>query len=141
MLNELNLVIKSILGEEKKVLSKLDYFLHHHSFNKEDCDEVKSAIAEACLNAIEHGNLLSPDLEVNVSIGIHHDTLKVQISDQGLGSKSLDLKKGPSDRGLGIFIISQFMDAYDSYFLEDQTIFCMEKKMRKEQGELTCCQN
>lgn len=133
-MDNFKLSIKSVLGEEKRVLSKLDQLFESESFCKEDCNEVKSAVAEACVNAIEHGNLQSPDLDVRIHICIHPDKVSAVIADHGLGPKSFEERRPSSERGWGLFFISQFTDYYCSYFLKEQTIFYMVKKMRKDKG-------
>ena len=129
--------IKSILGEEKKVLSKLEELFAPFSFRPDDCWDVKSAVAEGCLNAIEHGNQLCSDSSVKVHIRIQEHLVKVVIWDRSKCPKSMPPPEMSIDRGWGIFFISALMDYYHFDFLEEQTMLYMEKTMSKEAGGKT----
>ncbi|MEW9673295.1 ATP-binding protein [Ammoniphilus sp. 3BR4] len=136
-MHELIMEIKSILGEEKKVLSKLEELFQPLSFCQEDCWDVKCAVAEGCLNAIEHGNQLCADFNVRVQIRIQGNLVKVVISDCGMRSESTPCPVISPERGWGILFISKLMDNYRFCFLEEQTMLYMEKTMSKEAGGTT----
>lgn len=133
-MHELMVEIQSILGEEKKVLSKLEELFESFSFCREDCWDVKSAVAEGCLNAIEHGNQLCSDFHVSVHIRIQGNLVKVVIGDCGKGPQSTPSPEISSEGGWGIFFISELMDGYRFSFLEKRTILYMEKTMSNEAG-------
>ncbi len=82
-------------------------------------EQLKTAVAEATMNAMEHGNKNNPDIPVQVQVKASPQLLSVHITDQG-GSvpipdnpaPDLDLKlEGmQSPRGWGLFLIKQFVD-------------------------------
>lgn len=82
-------------------------------------EQLKTAVAEATMNAMEHGNKNNPDIPVQVQVKTSPQLLSVHITDQG-GSvpipdnpaPDLDLKlEGmQSPRGWGLFLIKQFVD-------------------------------
>lgn len=49
------------------------------------CEDFRTAVSEATLNAIEHGNGLDPDAAVDLTFSVAPDRLEVLISDQGVG--------------------------------------------------------
>jgi serine/threonine-protein kinase RsbW len=85
-------------------------------------ERLKTAVAEATMNAIEHGNGNRPEIPVNVEVIQHGDEITVAITDQG-GEAPLattaepDLAKklagAQSPRGWGLFLIRNMVDALD----------------------------
>src|SRR5262249_12151781 len=79
--------------------------------------DLKTAVAEACTNAIEHGNQLDASTKVGVTLTIDASSLQVAVQDQGPGigtveTPDLDAKvdgEAPP-RGWGMFLISRLMD-------------------------------
>lgn len=82
-------------------------------------EKLKTAVAEATMNAMEHGNKNNPEIPVHVQVKASPQLLSVHITDQG-GSvpipdnpaPDLDLKlEGlQSPRGWGLYLIKQFVD-------------------------------
>lgn len=82
-------------------------------------EQLKTAVAEATMNAMEHGNKNNPDIPVAVEVKASPTLLSVHITDEG-GSvpipdnpaPDLDLKLDgmQSPRGWGLFLIKQFVD-------------------------------
>ena len=77
-----------------------------------------AAVAEACINAIEHGNRLNEALSVGVVLNAGEDSLEVKVIDDGKGMKGLPHKPdidrkihGEEDpRGMGMFLIQALVD-------------------------------
>jgi hypothetical protein len=61
-------------------------------FREERIDDLKTAVAEACINAIEHGNRLNEKLSVGVTLSAGTDQLEIKVMDDGKGMKSLPIK-------------------------------------------------
>jgi anti-sigma regulatory factor (Ser/Thr protein kinase) len=82
-------------------------------------EQLKTAVAEATMNAMEHGNKNNPEIPVQVEVKTSPKLLSVHITDEG-GSvpipdnptPDLDLKLDgmQSPRGWGLFLIKQFVD-------------------------------
>jgi serine/threonine-protein kinase RsbW len=138
--------INSRWGEEKKILERLDAYLSYRGFHEEDCLDLKMAVAEACLNAIEHGNRLNPQLPVDVFINLEQETVIVKVRDRGTGCVELPqervLAEGTSvesngERGWGIRLIEQLVDEWTFYCLIGDRAHEMKlkKKLRvQEEG-------
>lgn len=127
----LAMTINSILGEEKKVLKQLEQQLLHFHFLIDDCKEFQSALAEVCINAIEHGNLEDPSKKVVVQVFLLGNRIRAKITDQG---KGLVQEKGArSSRGWGLTIVQEFVDDWTMYQeVNAQQMFCfqIEKELR-----------
>jgi serine/threonine-protein kinase RsbW len=81
-------------------------------------EDLKTAVAEACINAIEHGNQLNEKLSVGVILSSSDESLEVKVMDNGGGMQrepakpDIDRKiSGEEDpRGIGIFLIQGLVD-------------------------------
>lgn len=80
---------------------------------------LKTAVAEATLNAIEHGNRSQPDVPVVIRVLVSGQTLLVRVTDQGQGGAIIKptapnlaakLDGRQSLRGWGFFLIEKLMD-------------------------------
>lgn len=128
------IIIKSRWGEEKKVLHELDSRLAAGLYREEDCFELKTAVAEACLNSIEHGNGLDPRLSVEVKVFVITDTICVEVWDHGLGfNKVPPMPDHKQDRGRGLWIINNMVDEWSCCYDQGRNTFGLKmvKKMRK----------
>jgi serine phosphatase RsbU (regulator of sigma subunit)/anti-sigma regulatory factor (Ser/Thr protein kinase) len=82
-------------------------------------EQLKTAVAEAAMNAIEHGNKSDPEKNVQVQVKASPRLLSVHITDEG-GSVPIPDNPAPdldaklagmqSPRGWGLFLIKQFVD-------------------------------
>ncbi|MBI4902946.1 MAG: ATP-binding protein [Acidobacteria bacterium] len=87
-------------------------------FSPDRVDDLKTAVAEACINAIEHGNKLNENLGVVVTLSIEDESLEVKIRDQGAGVHKvahvpdIDRKMAGEEtpRGMGMFLIQALVD-------------------------------
>jgi anti-sigma regulatory factor (Ser/Thr protein kinase) len=88
-------------------------------------ERLKTAVAEATMNAIEHGNGNRADIPVEVEVRKDGDQITVAITDQGgleahennQGNEDPDLLKklegAQTPRGWGLFLIRNMVDAMD----------------------------
>ncbi len=82
-------------------------------------ERLKTAVAEAAMNAIEHGNQNRPELDVAVSVVASDTELRVRITDQG-GDRPIPEAETPDleakleglqkPRGWGLFLIKNMVD-------------------------------
>jgi serine/threonine-protein kinase RsbW len=87
------------------------------NFPEDRVDDLKTAVAEACANAIEHGNKLDAATKVGITLTVTDDRLEVDVQDEGRSivptvTPDIESKiEGTSDpRGWGIFLINSLMD-------------------------------
>jgi serine/threonine-protein kinase RsbW len=112
------LSIPSKLGFEKVAMMTAASTAKLMGFREERIEDLKTAIAEACINAIEHGNRLNEKLSVGVVLFAGEDALEIKVMDDGKGFKALPHKPdidrkmhGEEDpRGMGMFLIQALVD-------------------------------
>ena len=81
-------------------------------------EDLKSAVAEACINAMQHGNKWRLEARVVVKMNLNNDRFIVSVTDQGDGISNVPeypgikkiIEDNVSPRGLGVFIIKQLVD-------------------------------
>ena len=81
-------------------------------------EDLKSAVAEACINAMQHGNKWRPEARVVVNMNLRDDGFVVSVMDQGDGVPEVPeypgitriIEENASPRGLGVFMIQQLVD-------------------------------
>lgn len=106
------------LGYEKVAMSTAASVAKLMGFREDRIEDLKTAVAEACINAIEHGNRLNDNLSVGVVLNAGDDALEVKVIDDGKGLKGLPPKPnidrkihGEEDpRGMGMFLIQALVD-------------------------------
>lgn len=85
-------------------------------FDIEEIEDIKVAIAEACINTIEHG-LDDKTKSIDVKFYMYSDKLVVTVKGAGKGFNTDNLEEVNieelGDGGLGIFIINSLMDEVD----------------------------
>jgi serine/threonine-protein kinase RsbW len=110
--------LPSRLGFEKVAMNTAASVAKLMGFRDERIDDLKTAVAEACINAIEHGNRLNDGLSVGVVLSAGVDALEVKVIDDGKGIQhkpakpDIDRKMhGEEDpRGMGMFLIQALVD-------------------------------
>jgi len=106
------------IGYERIAMESSASFARIVGFVSERIEDLKTAVAEACINAIEHGNKGRPDARVIVTMNFNDDTFSVSVMDQGKGIPELPkepdieekIEKLEPPKGLGIYLIKQLVD-------------------------------
>jgi serine/threonine-protein kinase RsbW len=106
------------LGYEKVAMNAASTVAKLMGFPEDRVDDLRTAVAEACINAIEHGNRLNEKLSVGVVLSAGADDLEVKVIDDGTGiskqpaKPDIDRKMhGEEDpRGMGMFLIQALVD-------------------------------
>src|ERR1700744_4792968 len=110
--------LPSELGFEKIAMSTAAGMAKLMGFSDDRLEDLKTAVAEACINAIEHGNKLDSSLSIGVVLSHTDDELEVKVIDDAVGftqhpsHPDMDLKMlGQEDpRGMGMFLIQALVD-------------------------------
>ncbi len=111
--------LPSQLGFEKVAMSTAAGMAQMMGFSADRIEDLKTAVGEACINAIEHGNHFDQTLRVGVELSTTETELEVRVSDEGDGppaepaaAPDIDRKMhGEEDpRGMGIFLIQALVD-------------------------------
>jgi serine/threonine-protein kinase RsbW len=77
--------LPSRMGFEKVAMSTASAVAKLMGFPDDRVEDLKTAVAEACINAIEHGNRLNEKLSVGVVLNAGEDSLEVKVIDDGKG--------------------------------------------------------
>jgi serine/threonine-protein kinase RsbW len=113
--------LPSRLGFEKVAMSTAATVAELMGFSEDRIEDLKTAVAEACINAIEHGNRLDSSQTVLVILSIAENTLEVRVLDRGSGAgktsvraPNIDRKmQGEEDpRGMGMFLIQSLVETF-----------------------------
>jgi serine/threonine-protein kinase RsbW len=87
------------------------------TFPTDRIEDLKTAVAEACVNAIQHGNKLDASMKVGVTLTVDQHSLQIAVHDEGSGIAHVPIPnidsqiEGKTDpRGWGIFLIKSLMD-------------------------------
>jgi serine/threonine-protein kinase RsbW len=116
--NSIELRLPSRMGYEKVAMNTAASVARLMGFADERVEDLKTAVAEACINAIEHGNKLDDSLTVGVILSMDADSLEVKVTDTGEGPKGthaapdIDKKMHGEEeaRGMGMFLIQALVD-------------------------------
>jgi anti-sigma regulatory factor (Ser/Thr protein kinase) len=117
-------------GNERLALARVAESVRGLGLPDGRLEKLKTAVAEATMNAIEHGNKNRAEIPVEVEVTQNGDEIVVAISDQGGEAAATPeasatpgpaeepdlLKKldgGQSPRGWGLFLIRNMVDAMD----------------------------
>ncbi len=89
MLNEntIEVSLPNKLGYERVAMACSASFAKIVGFLPERIEDLKTAVSEACLNAMEHGNLNRPDKRVLVSINYKDHVFSISVRDEGEGMR------------------------------------------------------
>lgn len=106
-------------GGERQAMEKVAAAVSGQGLSERRLERMKTAVAEATMNAMEHGNLYRPELPVIVKVYASEKELVIKITDQG-GDKIIPERDKPdleaklagrqSPRGWGLFLIENMVD-------------------------------
>jgi anti-sigma regulatory factor (Ser/Thr protein kinase) len=106
-------------------------------------EQLKTAVAEATMNAMEHGNHYDPEIPVTLQVLSSESALAVRVSDKGSGNRSIEqeyevpdieakLAELQSPRGWGLFLIQNMVD--EMHILSDEQAHTIELILYLEGG-------
>lgn len=106
------------IGYERMAMECSASFAKMIGFVSERVDDLRTAVSEACLNAIEHGNKGRPNARVVVTINYDDADFMISVTDEGEGIRSpvvdpdiqKKIEQSEAPRGMGIFLIKQLAD-------------------------------
>ena len=117
MSNKVELHIPSILGSEKIAIQKVETLARDMGFSDDRVEDLKTAVSEACINAIEHGNKFDITTKVGVTLASDDNALEVRVHDEGNGidpekipKKRTEENGFPKRRGYGMFLIRNLVN-------------------------------
>jgi serine phosphatase RsbU (regulator of sigma subunit)/anti-sigma regulatory factor (Ser/Thr protein kinase) len=128
-------------GNEREAIRRLEPLLASQGIASARLERLKTAVAEATMNAMEHGNGFRPETPVELSVLAYHDAIRVRVTDQGGARPVADaaqpdleakLAGDQTPRGWGLFLIRNMVDE----MLEsvDEQRHTLELVLRREGG-------
>jgi serine phosphatase RsbU (regulator of sigma subunit)/anti-sigma regulatory factor (Ser/Thr protein kinase) len=106
-------------GNEREAIARVEAALAGVGLEAARVERLKTAVAEATMNAMEHGNEYRADRPVSIRVLGSADSVRVQVSDLG-GVTELPERETPDleaklagrqkPRGWGLFLIEQMVD-------------------------------
>ena len=115
--NKIELHIPSVMGFEKVAMECAASTAKNMGFTEDRVEDLKTAVAEACLNAIEHGNKMDTSTKVGITLTIEESKLQVSVSDEGKGIAKISapsienkIEGKEKTRGWGLFLIKNLVN-------------------------------
>ena len=115
--------VRSEPGNERLALAQVAADVAGEGLSPARMERLKTAVAEAAMNAIEHGNRNQPEVPVDVEVTAADGDIVVTITDQGGALEGASPGAEPDlaaklageqpPRGWGLFLIRHMVDAMD----------------------------
>jgi serine phosphatase RsbU (regulator of sigma subunit)/anti-sigma regulatory factor (Ser/Thr protein kinase) len=112
--------IPSVPGNERIVMERVAQIVSPLQLPLGRVEKLKTAVSEATMNAMEHGNQYNSEIPVEVTVRVSPLSLSVQITDFGGGEEMPPTSEDPdieaklrgeqSPRGWGLFLIENMVD-------------------------------
>lgn len=112
------LILPSELGYERIAMACSASMAKMHGFSEDRIADLKTIVAEAAINAMQHGNLWNPESRVTIKIGVVGDSIHISVVDEGDGFRGEvadpDIERiieagGPAV-GFGLFLMRKLSD-------------------------------
>ena len=108
------ILLPSTIGYEKVARNAVEAIAQEMGFSPDRVEDLKTAVSEACLNAIEHGNQENRAAMVTVVLTTGNEELEINITDEGLTPMPDELPMAErgniQSRGWGMFFIANLVD-------------------------------
>src|SRR3954451_8161623 len=111
--------LQSAPGNERQAMEQVARAVANLGLAPARLERLKTAVAEATMNAMEHGNEYRPDRPVSIRVFTSTGSLRVQISDHGHAGEVAEaeepdleakLEGRQKPRGWGLFLIEKMVD-------------------------------
>jgi serine/threonine-protein kinase RsbW len=112
--------LPSVPGNERRAMEEVARAVSGLDLPERTLERLKTAVAEATMNAMEHGNRYNPEVPVKIQAWRLEECLLVRIVDRGGGPPpspnaevpdlEAKLEGAQSPRGWGLFLIKNMVD-------------------------------
>jgi serine phosphatase RsbU (regulator of sigma subunit)/anti-sigma regulatory factor (Ser/Thr protein kinase) len=129
-------------GNERQAMEQVAEAVENLNLPSARLERLKTAVSEATMNAMEHGNHYQPELQVEIGIQVSPDDLSVTIRDHGGGKEMIESEEPDLDaklagmqspRGWGLFLIKNMVD--EMHVSSDQHHHTVELIMHLKENE------
>jgi serine/threonine-protein kinase RsbW len=137
---DIYITVPMIMDMEFAVSKTAEALAKMVQFDQEQVDEIRHAVIEACINAMEHSK--SPDRRIYLRFRLFKDRIEIRVRDRGRGFDARkvekpDLRKkletGSRKRGWGLMLIKNLMDDVRIEKENPGTSIIMTKQIAVEQ--------
>jgi serine phosphatase RsbU (regulator of sigma subunit)/anti-sigma regulatory factor (Ser/Thr protein kinase) len=106
-------------GNERRVIERVESAIADLGLQPTRVERLKTAVAEATMNAMEHGNEYCADRPVSIRVLLSTDRVRVQVTDHGDAGElpepetpdiQAKLEGRQTARGWGLFLIEKMVD-------------------------------
>ena len=112
------IILPSILGYERVAMACSASFAQIHGLAADRIEDLKTIVAEATTNAMQHGNGGRAEARVSIWFESTPETIRVTVKDEGNGFRNTipdpDIERIMDDRetpvGFGLFLIRNLAD-------------------------------
>ena len=116
--HSVEIILTNQIGYERIAMACSAAFAQMLGLSAERIEDLKTVVAEAAVNAMEHGNKGLPDSRVRVSMNYKDNAINVAVTDEGNGIKVFPPKPNieriidqvDPPIGFGIFLIKELAD-------------------------------
>lgn len=117
-------MVASAPDNEREAMERVAVAVAGLPLSPKQVDRLKTAVSEATMNAMEHGNQYDPDKPVQMTVARSETAVIIHITDQGGGAPVQDadtpdltakLAGEQSPRGWGLFLIQNMVDEMNIY--------------------------
>ncbi len=136
------LSVPSEPGNERRAMDEVAGTVEGLGLPDRTLERLKTAVAEATMNAMEHGNRYRPETPVVIEVLASEEDLSVRITDEGEspvpspGSQDPDLEAKleglQTPRGWGLFLIKNMVD--EAHETSDGELHTLELVMHLNDG-------
>ena len=118
--------LDSVPGNDRVAAQRVIAVLTNLGLTQQRLQRLETAVAEAALNAIEHGNQFDAQKQVGVRVLADSTEVCVWVSDEGRGSQgeietpdiSAKLAGLQTPRGWGLFLMSRLVDGVSDEYTD-----------------------
>ena len=121
-------ILSNEIGYERIAMACSASFAQMFGCSPERIEDLKTVVAEAAINAMEHGNKGRADARVIVYLDCHDSVINVSVIDEGDGIKEFPpdpdtgriIDKLDPPTGFGVFLINQLADKVEYNQMTDE---------------------
>jgi serine phosphatase RsbU (regulator of sigma subunit)/anti-sigma regulatory factor (Ser/Thr protein kinase) len=128
-------------GNERRVIEQVESAVADLGLEPSRVERLKTAVGEATMNAMEHGNEYRADRPVSIRVLLSADRLRVQVTDHGDAGElpepetpdlEAKLEGRQKSRGWGLFLIEKMVD--EAHVTSEAGKHTVELALRLEGG-------
>jgi serine phosphatase RsbU (regulator of sigma subunit)/anti-sigma regulatory factor (Ser/Thr protein kinase) len=129
-------------GNERVAMRQVSEAVAPLALEKRTLENLETAVSEATMNAMEHGNGYRSDVPVALRVDVCEDLVRVSITDQGESTPDfepeepdleLKLSSMQTPRGWGLFLIKNMVD--DMQVVDGEAGHTLQLTMRRKGAE------